>query len=108
VHESQSRLWENHVGRSRAFWEKWLPRAADYFPNLAAVSPEEIYEWVNRAELSPIRVEADEVTYDLHILLRFEMERDLFAGNLEIAEVPGEWNRRFESLFGLEVESDAR
>lgn len=108
VHESQSRLWENHVGRSRAFWEKWLPRAVEYFPNLRAVSVDEIYEWVNQAELSPIRVEADEVTYDLHILLRFEMEREIFAGNLEIRDVPAEWNRRFTSLFGLEVESDAQ
>ena len=107
VHESQSRLWENHVGRSRAFWEKWLPRAAEYFPHLAAVSVEEMFEAVNQAELSHIRVESDEVTYDLHILLRFEMEREIFAGNLAIKDVPAEWNRRFESLFGLKVESDA-
>jgi carboxypeptidase Taq len=108
VHESQSRLWENHVGRSRAFWEKWLPRAVEYFPNLAAVSVDEMYEAVNQAELSHIRVESDEVTYDLHILLRFEMEREIFAGNLAIKDVPAEWNRRFESLFGLKVESDAQ
>lgn len=108
VHESQSRLWENHVGRSRAFWEKWLPRAAEYFPNLAVVTVEEMYEAVNQAELSHIRVESDEVTYDLHILLRFEMEREIFAGDLAIKDVPAEWNRRFESLFGLKVESDAQ
>jgi len=108
VHESQSRLWENHVGRSRAFWEKWLPRAAEYFPNLGAGSVDEMYEAVNQAELSHIRVESDEVTYDLHILLRFEMEREIFAGNLAIKDVPAEWNRRFESLFGLKVESDAQ
>lgn len=107
VHESQSRLWENHVGRSRAFWEKWLPRAVEYFPNLAPVTLDEMYEAVNQAELSPIRVEADEVTYDLHILLRFEMEREIFSGNLAISDVPAEWNRRFESLFGLKVKSDA-
>lgn len=108
VHESQSRLWENHVGRSRAFWEKWLPRAAEYFPNLASLTVDEIDEAVNQAALSPIRVESDEVTYDLHILLRFEMEREIFAGNLAIKDVPAEWNSRFESLFGLKVESDAQ
>jgi carboxypeptidase Taq len=108
VHESQSRLWENHVGRSRAFWEKWLPRAVEYFPHLAGVTLDEMYEAVNQAELSHIRVEADEVTYDLHILLRFEMEREIFSGNLAIKDVPAEWNRRFESLFGLKVESDAQ
>lgn len=107
VHESQSRLWENHVGRSRAFWEKWLPRAAHYFPHLAALSPGELYEAVNRAELSHIRVEADEVTYDLHILLRFELEQAIFSGDLSIADLPGEWNRRFESYFGLPVRNDA-
>ncbi|MEM9283149.1 MAG: carboxypeptidase M32 [Verrucomicrobiota bacterium] len=107
IHESQSRLWENHVGRSRGFWEKWLPTAKEYFPQLKAVSPEEMYRAVNQAELSLVRVEADEVTYDLHILLRFELERALFSGELEVEGIPSEWNRRFESYFGLEVPSDS-
>ncbi|MEM7699054.1 MAG: carboxypeptidase M32 [Verrucomicrobiota bacterium] len=107
VHESQSRLWENHVGRSRAFWEKWLPQAVNYFPNLESMSLDDMVEAVNQAELSYIRVESDEVTYDLHILLRFEMEQAIFAGDLAIKDVPGEWNRRFEEYFGLPVDRDA-
>jgi carboxypeptidase Taq len=106
VHESQSRLWENHVGRSRAFWEKWLPRAAHYFPTLAGVTVDEMYAFVNCAELSRIRVESDEVTYDLHILLRFELEKAIFSGELEIDGIPDEWNRRFESYFGIPVGGD--
>jgi carboxypeptidase Taq len=107
VHESQSRLWENHVGRSRGFWEKWLPRAVHHFPHLAGLSPEDLYAAVNQAERSHIRVEADEVTYDLHILLRFELECAIFSGDLVIADIPAEWNQRFESYFGLPVKNDA-
>jgi carboxypeptidase Taq len=107
VHESQSRLWENHVGRSRGFWEKWLPRAIHHFPHLSGLTPEDLYAAVNQAERSHIRVEADEVTYDLHILLRFELECAIFSGDLAIADIPGEWNQRFESYFGLPVKSDA-
>lgn len=107
VHESQSRLWENHVGRSRDFWEQWLPKAAEHFPQLAALSPEEMYHAVNQAVRSHIRVEADEVTYDLHIMLRFEVETAVFNGDLAVADIPGEWNRRFEDLVGLKVENDA-
>ena len=107
VHESQSRLWENHVGRSRGFWNKWLPVAAGYFPNLKSVTLDEMVAHVNRAELSHIRVESDEVTYDLHILLRFELEKDLFSGDLKVADIPGEWNSRFENYFGLPVKKDS-
>lgn len=107
VHESQSRLWENHVGRSQAFWERWLPRAAHHFPHLSALDPAEMFAAVNQAKLSHIRVESDEVTYDLHILLRFELEKALFADELKIDEIPGEWNRRFEAYFGLPVRNDA-
>lgn len=107
VHESQSRLWENHVGRSRAFWEHWLPRAAVHFPNLAGLGPDDLYRAVNQAERSFIRVEADEVTYDLHIMLRFEMETGIFNGDLKVADIPGEWNRRFRDFLGLDVARDA-
>jgi len=107
VHESQSRLWENHVGRSLPFWVRWLPRAAEHFPNLAGLAPEDLYAAVNRAELSHIRVEADEVTYDLHIALRFELEQAIIDGSLDLNDLPGEWNRRFESYFGLPVKNDA-
>tara|TARA_R110002096_G_scaffold18401_10_gene62705 strand:+ start:502 stop:1983 length:1482 start_codon:yes stop_codon:yes gene_type:complete len=107
VHESQSRLWENHVGRSRGFWEKWLPRAIEYFPQLKGVSPDQMFDSVNRASQSFIRVEADEVTYDLHVLLRFELEKAIFAGEIGIKDIPGEWNARFEQYFGMPVESDS-
>ena len=107
IHESQSRLWENHVGRSRAFWERWLPRAVHYFPHLAKTSVEEMTAAVNRAELSHIRVEADEATYDLHVMLRFEMEKRLVAGDLKVADLPAAWNEEFEALFGLPVRRDA-
>lgn len=106
VHESQSRLWENHVGRSRAFWERWWPRALHYFPHLRSLTLDEWMRSINDASLSHIRVEADEVTYDLHILLRFELEKAIFAGDLAVKDIPEAWNARFESYFGLPVPSD--
>ena len=107
MHESQSRLWENQVGRGREFWEHWLPRAAEYFPTLATRTPEEMFAAVNRVRPSYIRVEADEVTYDLHIILRFGLERRLLDGSLQVADVPAAWNEEFRAMFGLEVPDDA-
>ena len=107
IHESQSRLWENHVGRSLAFWEKWLPVAAQHFPNLSGVSPEEMTRSVNQAQKSYIRVEADEVTYDLHIILRYEIEKAIFNHEISLDEIPGVWNEKFEQSFGFPVDCDA-
>lgn len=107
IHESQSRLWENHVGRSRAFWERWLPRAAEVFPNLRRVSLDDFMSEVNRAEFSFIRVEADEATYDLHILLRFAIERRLVSGELAVSAAPEAWNDLFEQSFGMRPPDDA-
>ena len=107
VHESQSRLWENQVGRAREFWEVWLPRAAHYFPHLAARTPEEMFAAVNRVRPSFIRVEADQVTYDLHVILRFGLERRILAGELAVRDVPAAWNEAFETSFGLTVPDDA-
>ena len=101
IHESQSRLWENHVGRSRPFWERWLPQAQELFPHLRDLDLDQFLTAINRAAYSSIRVEADEATYDLHILLRFKLERALLAGELEVSDVPGVWNDTFESLFGF-------
>ncbi len=101
IHESQSRLWENHVGRSRAFWQKWLPRAAEIFPNLRKLGLDEFMATINRSEYSFIRVEADEATYDLHILLRFEIERRMVRGDLATKDVPEAWNTLFAELFGM-------
>ena len=106
IHESQSRLWENHVGRSRPFWEKWYPRAQELFPYLQGISLDDFLPGVNRCAYSPIRVEADEATYDLHIVLRFKLERALLAGELEVTDVPAAWNDGFEKLFGFRPKND--
>ena len=108
IHESQSRLWENHVGRSLEFWEHWLPVAAGYFPHLKRFEPEEVWRAVNKVAPSFIRVEADEVTYDLHVVLRFEIERELIEKRLAVADVPARWNEKFAALFNLKVPDDAR
>jgi carboxypeptidase Taq len=107
IHESQSRLWENHVGRSLHFWEHWLPKACRHFPSLSRFTPEQMTRAVNRVAPSFIRVEADEVTYDLHIILRFEIELKLIEGELNVADVPAWWNEEFERMFGLKVPDDA-
>ncbi len=107
IHESQSRLWENHVGRSLAFWNHWLPKAVEHFPHLGALSAEEITAQACRVRRSFIRVEADEVTYDLHIALRFALERQIINGDLEVNDIPGAWNALFERYFGLQVPDDA-
>ncbi|HEY8504854.1 MAG TPA: carboxypeptidase M32, partial [Gemmataceae bacterium] len=102
IHESQSRLWENQVGRSRPFWEHYFPKARETFPGpLSDVSPDEFYFAVNEVTPSYIRVEADEATYNLHIILRFELEQGLVTGDLKPADVPGAWDDRFEQLLGL-------
>jgi carboxypeptidase Taq len=108
IHESQSRLWENQVGRSRGFWEVWLPRAVHYFPHLARRTPEEMFAAANRVRPSFIRVEADQVTYDLHIMLRFGLERRIMDGSLAIADVPAAWNEEFAALMGIAVPDDTR
>ncbi len=108
IHESQSRLWENHVGRSRPFWEKWLPVAAEHFPQLAGLSLDDFLAAIHRAEFSFIRVESDEATYDLHILLRFGLERRLVSGELAVRDIPAAWNESFRDLFGMTPPDDAR
>jgi len=107
IHESQSRLWENKVGRAPEFWEDWHQEACRHLPTLKALTPQQIALAVNRVSPSLIRVEADEVTYDLHIILRYEMEKALIAGEMEVAEIPSQWNQRFKAMFGLEVPDDA-
>ncbi len=107
IHESQSRLWENHVGRHPAFWEHWHPIACEHFPGLRKLTPAQVAAAVNRVTPSFIRVEADQVTYDLHIILRFELEVKLIEGTLPVAEVPAYWNEQFQNMLGLKVEKDA-
>ncbi|HNQ73901.1 MAG TPA: carboxypeptidase M32 [Verrucomicrobiota bacterium] len=107
IHESQSRLWENHVGRDAVFWQHWHPVACEHLPDLRRFTPEQIHAGVNRVAPSFIRVEADQVTYDLHIMLRFELEVALVEGRLKVADVPARWNEEFEKLTGLKVTRDA-
>jgi carboxypeptidase Taq len=108
IHESQSRMWENLVGRSRAFWRHMFPAAQQAFPEaLADVSLDEFHFAVNDVRPSYIRVEADEVTYNLHIMLRFELEQALVAGELEPPDVPGVWNETFQRYLGLTPANDA-
>ncbi len=107
IHESQSRLWENHIGRTSQFWHLWHATACKYLPDLARYSPEALANAVQRVSPSFIRVEADEVTYDLHILLRFEIELALIEGRLKVTDLPEAWNTRFHELFGLIVPDDA-
>jgi carboxypeptidase Taq len=101
LHESQSRLWENQVGRSLPFWRGALPRMARHLPQLADVAPERFFRAVNRVERSLVRVEADEVSYNLHIVLRFELELALLRGSLEVADLPSAWNERSARLLRL-------
>ncbi|MBU8934397.1 MAG: carboxypeptidase M32 [candidate division Zixibacteria bacterium] len=108
IHESQSRMWENQVGRSKSFWKYFLPQAQRLFrKSLAGVSLDDFYGAINNVTPSFIRVEADEATYNLHILLRFELERVLLTGDLKPADLPGEWNSRFKKYFGIEVDKDS-
>lgn len=108
IHESQSRLWENQVGRSREFWQKWLPRAAELFPQLRKVELNAFMAEIRRSEFSLIRVEAGEATYDLHILLRFGIERRLVKGELAVNDVPRVWNEEYRELFGRVPPDDRR
>ncbi|MFC4448967.1 carboxypeptidase M32 [Halorussus aquaticus] len=109
VHESQSRLWENHVGRSEAFWQRFLPKVKERFPDkLDDASVEDVYEAANEVyEDNLIRVEADELTYHMHIVVRFEIERDLIRGDLDVEDVPEVWNDKYEEYLGVRPDSDA-
>jgi len=107
VHESQSRLWENQVGRSRGFWAFFEPRLRELFPTqLADVSSEELYLAINAVEPVVIRTASDEVTYNLHVILRFEIEQKLFSGELAVADLPAAWNATLQRLVGLTPTSD--
>ncbi len=109
IHESQSRLWENQVGRSQPFWDYFFPRAQQIFGSaLRDIQQDEFHFAVNVVEPSFIRVEADETTYNLHIILRFELEQALVSGDLKPADVPGAWNEKFQQFFQLTPPNDAK
>jgi carboxypeptidase Taq len=108
VHESQSRLWENLVGRSRPFWQHFYPSLREAFPEpLHGIDDEAFVKAVNRSHPSLIRVEADEVTYNMHVLLRFELENEMLEGTLKVKDLPEAWNTRVESYLGIKVPNDA-
>lgn len=105
IHESQSRMWENFVGRSRPFWEWALPelRRQVSDPAVAALDVDTVFRGLNVVEPNLIRIESDEATYNLHIMLRFDLERAMLRGDLSVADLPGAWNERMKSDLGLEV-----
>src|SRR5262249_10157521 len=108
IHESQSRFWENQVGRSRSFWEYFFPQAQRAFPAaLADVHLDDFVFCINEVRPSYIRIEADEATYNLHIMLRFELEKALIGGELQAAEIPAAWNEKFSQAFPLKVPNNA-
>ncbi len=109
VHESQSRLWENLVGRSRAFVSHYFPALQLVFPKqLADCTSEAFYRAVNKVEPSFIRVEADEVTYNLHIMLRFELENEMLEGRVQIVDLPDAWNAKMKTYLGIVPPNDAQ
>jgi len=108
VHESQSRLWENLVGRSQSFWMHFFPKLQMVFPEeLGEVTQDEFYRAINRCEPSLIRVEADEVTYNLHIIIRFELELELLSGDLHLNDLPGAWREKYKDYLGVAPHNDA-
>ena len=107
IHESQSRFYENVIGRSKEFWTELMPKIKRAAPNLAKIELEQFVSAINRVEPSKIRIEADEVTYNLHIIIRFELERDLFAGKVKVDELPQVWNQKYEDYLSVEVQNDA-
>lgn len=109
IHESQSRIWENFVGKSKDFTGYLYPLLERYFgKKIIHYSSEELYQWLNRVRPHFIRVESDEVTYNLHIVLRFEIEKELIEGKLKAADVPALWNQKMKDYLGLVVPSDAQ
>ena len=107
VHESQSRLWENVVGRSRGFWKFYFPQLQDKFhEQLKGVSVEEFYRAINKVQRSLIRTDADEVTYNLHVMIRFDLELEMLEGKLAIKDLPDAWHARYESDLGLRASDD--
>jgi carboxypeptidase Taq len=107
VHESQSRTWENIVGRSRAMWTHFYPKLQQRFPEaLRGVSLDRFYRAINKVQPSLIRTDADEVTYNLHVMIRFDLELDLLDGRLKIADLPEAWHARYQQDLGVRAQDD--
>jgi carboxypeptidase Taq len=108
IHESQSRMWENQVGRTRSFWRFFLPKARDMFPHLKKVKEDAFAFAINEIRTSLIRTESDEATYNLHIMLRFDLEQAMLKGELKPADLPAVWNQRMKSDLGVVPANDAQ
>ncbi len=108
IHESQSRLWENLVGRSLPFWRFFYPRVQAAYPQLfSAVDVDRFYDAINRVQPWFIRIKADEVSYGMHVMLRFELEQDIVNGRVDLRELPQVWNQKMQDYLGVEVPDDA-
>ncbi|HEV3252588.1 MAG TPA: carboxypeptidase M32 [Puia sp.] len=109
MHESQSRLWENNIGRSLGFWKPAYPFLQEIFPaQLGKIPVDEFYKAINKVEPSFIRTEADELSYHFHIMIRYELEKLLIAGDLETPDIPGWWNEQYENYLGLRIPNDKK
>lgn len=105
--EGESRLFENNLGRSRAFWQFWLPQMKKEFePEIDNVSLDDIYLHINRLNLGPIRTDADELSYILHVIIRYEIERDLFGGTISVDDLPAIWNQKYNEYLGINITDD--
>jgi len=108
IHESQSRLWENIIGRSRLFWDKYYPLLQEFLPHqFKDIHLDDFVHYINRVHPGMIRVEADEVSYNLHVLIRFELEKGLIEGTITAADLPTLWNEKYNNYLGVKVDSDA-
>jgi carboxypeptidase Taq len=107
IHESQSRFYENIIGRSKEFWTRFLPKIKQAAPSLGNLQLDPFIQAINKVERSKIRIEADEVTYSLHIIIRFELERDLFADKISVNELPEVWNQKYADYLGVKIENDS-
>ncbi len=108
IHESQSRLYENFIGKGKSFWKYYFPKLQERFPEqLHDVTLDEFYKAINQIKSSMIRIESDEATYNLHIILRYEIERDLIEGRLEVKDIPQVWNKKMEEYLGITPKDDA-
>lgn len=107
IHESQSRLWENQIGRSKAFWQHYFPQLQALFPELKSVTLDKFYHAINRVQPSFIRVESDEVTYNLHIMVRYEIEKALIEGKMAVNEIPDAWSAKMQEYLGIVPGNDA-
>ena len=103
IHESQSRFYENYIGRSKEFIACIYPKLAELFPQVGNFTAEEVYQAVNRVQPGLIRIDADELTYCLHIMVRYELEKRIFAGELEVKDLPAEWNKMYKEYLGVDV-----